>query len=205
MSRADVVVVVMAKAPVPGFAKTRLIPALGPVRAGALAHWLLDRTMTAASEAEMGSVELRCTPDTSHPALAAWAERPGVTLDVQGEGDLGARLERAFERWHGVASRVLVIGTDAPLLDADLLRDAADALLDLDAVFVPAFDGGYALVGLRRPEPSLFENVEWSTPEVMAQTRDRLRSCGLRHRELATIHDIDEPDDLVHLDGLGWA
>ncbi|MEP1124642.1 MAG: TIGR04282 family arsenosugar biosynthesis glycosyltransferase [Ilumatobacter sp.] len=204
MNGTNAVVVVMAKAPVPGFAKTRLIPALGQERAGALATWLLDRTMAAALEAGIGPVELRCTPDTAHPAFGAWAQRSGVTLEVQGEGDLGARMERAFERWQGVASQVLVIGTDAPHLDAGLLRDAADALLEHDAVFVPAYDGGYALVGLRRPQPSLFDDMEWSTPDVMEHTRRRVRSCGLRHRELATIHDIDEPDDLAHLTGLGW-
>jgi uncharacterized protein len=204
MTAARCVVVVMAKAPVPGFAKTRLIPALGADGAAALAQWLLDRTMSAALAAGLGPVELCGTPDTTHPAFGAWAARPGVVLAPQGDGDLGARMARVFERWSREASRVMLIGTDAPHLDAAVLRGAALALEQHDAVFVPAFDGGYALVGLRRPAPRLFSGMPWSTPEVMARTRERLRESVLGHAELAMLHDIDEPADLVHLQGLGW-
>jgi uncharacterized protein len=198
------VVVVLAKAPVPGFAKTRLVPALGADGAAALAHWLLDRTMAASLAAGLGPVELCGTPDTAHPAFVAWAKRPGVVLAAQGEGDLGERMARAFERWLHDTPRVLLIGTDAPRLDAAVLRAAASALDEHDAVVVPAFDGGYALIGLRRPAPRLFTDMPWSTPHVMARTRERLRESAIGHVELAPLHDIDEPGDMVHLHGLGW-
>ena len=123
-------------------------------------------------------------------------------LSEQGTGDLGARMARAFARGlpHGP---VLMTGTDAPALDAAVLRNAAAALQTVDAVFVPALDGGYALIGLRQPAPALFEGVAWSTAQVMAQTRTRLAAAGLRHVELAPLPDIDEPADLVHLPP-GW-
>lgn len=95
--------------------------------------------------------------------------------------------------------RSLLIGADIPALDADLLQRAAQALNDVDAVFVPAFDGGYALVGLRRPEPTLFEGMAWSTPTVMARTRERLLAAHLSFVELAPVADIDLPADLRHL------
>jgi glycosyltransferase A (GT-A) superfamily protein (DUF2064 family) len=98
---------------------------------------------------------------------------------------------------------VLLIGTDAPALDAAMLREAAAVLEDFDAVFVPAHDGGYALVGLARPAPGLFDEMPWSTSRVMGQTRSRIARDGLRHRELAPVHDVDEPADLVHLPA-GW-
>ncbi len=198
------VVVVMAKAPVAGYAKTRLIPALGAEGAAALAQWLLDRTMAAVLAARLGPVELCCAPEPSHAAFDAWASQPGVKLTRQGEGDLGERMASVFERWQHDATRVMLIGTDAPCLDADVLRGAAQALETHDAVFVPAFDGGYALVGLRRPVPQLFTRMPWSTPEVMQRTRERLHTGALRHAELAALHDIDEAADLVHLQGLGW-
>ena len=228
MTTGPCVVVVMAKAPVPGFAKTRLIPALGAQGAAALAQWLLDRTMTAALAAGLGPVELCAAPDTSHAAFNAWSTRPGVRLAAQGDGDLGERMARVFERWfhdatdhatdaathaspcaatHAAshdAARVLLIGTDAPHLDADVLRAAALALDASDAVFVPAVDGGYALVGLRRPAPVLFTDMPWSTPAVMQRTRERMHACSLTHTELPALHDIDEPADLVQLQGLGW-
>jgi rSAM/selenodomain-associated transferase 1 len=196
--------IVMAKAPVPGFAKTRLIPALGAEGAAQLARWLLDRAVVAAHASGLGPVELCGTPDTSHPAFAARRTQPGIRLEAQGEGDLGERMARALARALRTHPRALLIGTDAPQLDAGVLRRAASALDANDAVFVPAFDGGYALVGLRQPAPELFTDMPWSTAEVMACTRARLRELGLSHAELDPLHDIDAPDDLVHLQALDW-
>lgn len=198
--------IVFAKAPVAGFAKTRLIPALGATGAAALAARLLAHAVDAATAAALGPVEVCATPDATHPAFASLAGR--VSLSVQGEGDLGARMARAFERALGVGpagtARCLLIGTDAPGIDAAYLRAAAAALDRGDAVFGPALDGGYTLVGLRRPAPALFTGMRWSTPQVMAETRARLGRLGLRATELAPLSDIDEPADLVHLP-LGWA
>ncbi|MEO8059949.1 MAG: TIGR04282 family arsenosugar biosynthesis glycosyltransferase [Burkholderiales bacterium] len=195
--------IIMAKAPRPGFAKTRLIPALGAEGAAALAARMLDATLAHALGSDAALVDLCCAPDTDHPAFARHAASPRVRLSGQGEGDLGARMARAFER-HLVPGRaVLMIGTDAPALDAALLRQAAYALQDADAVFVPALDGGYALIGLHRAAPSLFAAMVWSTASVMADTRERLKAAGLRHIELAPVADIDEPADLAHLPP-GW-
>jgi glycosyltransferase A (GT-A) superfamily protein (DUF2064 family) len=83
-----------------------------------------------------------------------------------------------------------------------VLHDAAAALATHEAVFVPALDGGYALVGLCQPPPApprLFDGIPWSTPQVMALTRERLAALGLRGAELAPLPDIDEPADLAHL------
>ncbi len=196
-------VVVMAKAPVAGFAKTRLMPALGADGAAALATRLLDTTVAQALGAGAARVDLCCAPDTQHPAFARHADTPGLTLSVQGDGDLGARMARAFARHRAPDHPVLMIGTDAPAVDATVLQQAARALRDTDAVFVPALDGGYALIGLRCAAPQLFAQMAWSTAHVMADTRLRLRAAGLRHIELAAVADIDEPQDLVHLPP-GW-
>ena len=196
-------IVVMAKAPVAGFAKTRLIPALGAAGAARLAARLLDHAVGQALAAGLGPVELCCAPNTAHPALAHHTGRAGLVLSDQGDGDLGARMARAADPWLARAGRVLLIGTDAPGLEAAVLRLAATALASADAVFVPTFDGGYALVGLARPAPELFADMVWSVPTVMALTRERLRAAGLRHVELARLADIDEPADLCHLPP-GW-
>ncbi len=196
--------IVMAKAPVPGFAKTRLIPALGADGAAQLAARLLEHTLREARAAQLCAVILACAPDATHDAFTAQQRQGGVALVAQGDGDLGARMQRQFERALARgAERVIVIGTDAPALDAAMLRRAADALADSDAVFVPAADGGYALIGLRRVLPSLFEAMPWSTSAVMATTRERLSQAAMRHVELPQVHDIDDPADLVHLPP-GW-
>ena len=192
-------VIVMAKAPVAGFAKTRLIPALGAEGAALLAARLLQHAVAQALAAALGPVELCCAPDHHHPAFASLRDAPRLVWSTQGDGDLGARMARAFERRLPVDGAVLLIGTDAPALDAAVLQRAAAALADTDAVFVPALDGGYALVGLRRPAPSLFDAMTWSVSTVMTHTRQRLASAGLRHAELPPLADIDEAADLVHL------
>jgi glycosyltransferase A (GT-A) superfamily protein (DUF2064 family) len=101
---------------------------------------------------------------------------------------------------------VLLIGTDAPALKVEVLHEAASALHSHDAVFVPALDGGYALVGLRGPAPALFEGIAWSTPHVMAATRQQALASGLNWAELSALGDVDVPEDLVHLQHLpgGW-
>lgn len=195
--------VIFAKAPVPGLAKTRLIPALGPTGAAALAERMLEHAAHAAAGTGMEQVEICAAPDASHAVFGRLAEAHGLRLTVQGDGDLGQRMHRAFQRVLANHELALLIGTDAPALDSTVLAQARSALMQTDAVFVPALDGGYALVGLRKPRASLFEQIAWSTPTVMAHTRDRLRAAGLHWAELAAVPDVDEPADLVHLP-TGW-
>lgn len=192
-------VVVFAKAPRAGYAKTRLIAALGAEGAARLAERLLQATLAQALDAGVGPVELCVTPDGDHPVFARAALGGDVTLTMQGAGDLGQRMARAFDRVLPLYDGALLIGTDAPRLDAAYLRAAATALRGADAVFGPAADGGYALVGLKRATPQLFAGMRWSHERVMADTRQRLSASGLRHLELPLLHDIDEPEDLRHL------
>ena len=195
--------VVFARAPVAGAAKTRLIPALGAAGAALLAERLLAHAVAAAVHARLGPVELCVTPDATHPSFGRLAREHGVSLQQQGEGDLGERMALALARALSAHRAAVLIGSDAPGLDAAALCAAAAALASHDAVFVPALDGGYALVGLTRPAPELFTGMAWSTSRVMADTRERARAAGLRCAELPPVADIDEPDDLAHLPP-GW-
>jgi len=196
-------IIVLAKAPVPGLAKTRLAPALGAAGAAALAERMLRHALAQAVAAGTGPVELCAAPDALHPALQAAAAGCGATLAEQGPGDLGERMHRALSRHLQRHPHALLMGTDAPSLHAAVLRQAAQALHEHDAVFVPALDGGYALVGLRRASPPCFAGMRWSHDRVMHDTRERLRAAGLRWAELAPVADIDEPADLAHLPP-GW-
>jgi uncharacterized protein len=192
-------VIVFAKAPVAGLAKTRLTPALGSAGAAALAERMLRHALTQAAAADIGPVELCVAPDTTHHALRDAAAACGATLAEQGPGDLGVRMHRAFVRHLMRRGRALLIGTDAPSLDAALLRQAAKALQRHEVVFVPALDGGYALVGQRRADQRWFSGMAWSHARVMADTRERLCAAGVRWAELPPVADIDEPADLAHL------
>jgi rSAM/selenodomain-associated transferase 1 len=198
-----VAVAILARAPIPGFAKTRLIPALGAEGAAALQAKLIARAVETACAAAIGPVTLWAAPDETHVIFQDMRARHGVTLARQPDGDLGARMLAAFVAARGPA---LVIGTDAPALTAEHLRMAADVLRGgRDAVLLPVEDGGYALIETRKPQPSLFSDIPWSTPRVMDETRRRLRERSLVWRELATLWDIDVPADLARLreTGLG--
>lgn len=195
-------VIVFAKAPEAGRVKTRLAAVLGMQGAARLAARMLDDALERAVHAGLGPVELCCAPDASHPRFQLAAAR-GIRLSMQGEGDLGQRMRGALERALQSSGRALLIGTDTPGLTPDHLRAAAAALGTHPAVVVPAFDGGYALIGLCAPCPPLFDGIVWSTPQVMHQTRQRARTAGIALAEMEGVRDIDETGDLVHLPA-GW-
>ena len=196
---------VFAKAPVAGAAKTRLIPLLGAAGAAALQRRLITQALSVAHATMPDRLELWCTPDTTHPFLQTAAQERGATLCAQQGDDLGERMAHAFTTTLRTAGYVICIGTDCPALTVQHLRHAAAALRDgHDAVFVPAEDGGYALIGLARDEPRLFDGIIWGGAQVMAQTRARLRELGLRWQELETLWDIDRPDDYRRLLQTGW-
>ena len=192
-------IVVFAKAPVAGLAKTRLIPMLGPEGAALLARNLLVSTLCEALRTDVGPVELCVTPDADD---AAWigVRVPGcVAISSQGTGDLGTRLARASERVLASGEAVLLIGTDCPALTSDRLREAASGLEDSDAVLYPAADGGYVLLGLDRHDDRLFEDIPWSTKAVSGLTVRRIHELGWSMTQGPTLNDIDVPTDLAYL------
>ena len=192
--------IVFAKAPEPGTVKTRLIPALSAAGAAELHRRLVRHSLGAATAARLGPVELWCAPDTSDPFFRECERRFGASLHAQGEGDLGARMRRAFESALAHAPRAILVGSDIPALSAQYLRDADQALVrGDDAVIGPAEDGGYVLMGLSRSDPELFRDIPWGGPEVMAEMRRRIAALAWRLRELPVLWDVDRPEDLGRL------
>lgn len=189
-------IIIFAKAPQPGFAKTRLIPALGAERAAELAKKMLLNTLHEAIAAEIGTVELCVNPAIDHPEWRGIQLPEGIEISDQGEGDLGARLARASERALANAEPVLLIGTDCVEISGGLLREAAQALHEHDAVIHCAADGGFALLGLRRFSPFLFSDIPWSTDVVASTTIDRIVQLGWSVHVGQMLHDVDEPEDL---------
>jgi uncharacterized protein len=192
---------VFAKAPMPGRVKSRLVPALGEQAAAELHRQLVERTLCTALAAGLGPVELWCAPGTDDAFFAACARQYGISLRAQGVGDLGMRMARALEQALSGDSPGLLVGSDCPVLTAEYLGEAAAGLAGgNDAVFGPAEDGGYVLIGLaRKPSAQLFEGIAWGTATVMQETRARLARLNWRWRELATLWDVDRPEDLLRL------
>ncbi|PKO44083.1 MAG: hypothetical protein CVU30_05445 [Betaproteobacteria bacterium HGW-Betaproteobacteria-3] len=197
-------VAILAKAPVAGLAKTRLIPLLGAAGAARAQRRFARRTLVTALAAAPGAVTLWCAPDPAHRFFRAVQRSTGVACLPQPDGDLGLRMGRVFD--HHFAQQphapLLLVGTDCPVLTPAHLQQAAQALATHDVVLIPAEDGGYVLIGMRRSVPPVFEGVAWSTPQVLAQTRAQLRLAGASWLELAPLWDVDEPPDWQRLQAL---
>ncbi|MGI8867359.1 MAG: TIGR04282 family arsenosugar biosynthesis glycosyltransferase [Mycobacteriales bacterium] len=188
-------VLIMARAPQPGTVKTRLQPLLGPDGCARLQAGLLRRTVLLA--------ECVAPLDTylalDHPGPAAAAVSGNVTVLGQRGRTLGDRM------WHAVEDvldqhpgPVVVIGTDTPTLSPAHLRAAASVLeTGHDAVFGPALDGGYYLLGLRRSAPALFaiNDQLWGGPSVLEASLTAARTAGLRTALLEPLRDLDTPQD----------
>jgi rSAM/selenodomain-associated transferase 1 len=187
----------MAKAPVPGLAKTRLVPSIGAHAAAVLQERLTGRTIATAMAANIGSVTLWCAPDPSHPSFRELVAGYKITLKRQPDGDLGQRMLAAFAAGAGAT---LVTGSDCPALTAEHLRMAAIALQDADVVLIPAEDGGYVLIGARAPHVELFRDIAWGTATVLANTRAQISTLGLTCVELPPLWDVDTEPDLARLE-----
>lgn len=200
---AEVAILVFARAPVPGAAKTRLIPRLGAWRAARLQARLTVRALRTALSAHCGSVELHASPRTTHDFFVFCAKRFKVILKGQAGKDLGERMHRSVERALRRHKAVIVIGTDCPALTPRDLRRAVRLLRGgCDAVLAPAEDGGYALIGLTKVSRRLFSEIAWGTSAVYQETARRLASAGYRWRALRTVWDVDRPEDLDRLRSL---
>jgi rSAM/selenodomain-associated transferase 1 len=197
----EIAVALMARAPEPGRAKTRLIPRLGATGAARLHAALTRRALGEIARSGL-SAALWCDPDVDHPFFAECADEFGVKLRAQSRDDLGARMLGIFRQADGP---LLLMGSDCPTIDAALLRSCAEALARVQAVFLPTLDGGYGLVGLARPFPEIFDDMPWGTDAVMAITRRRLQRLGVVWEEPAEIWDVDTPDDLGRLAATGFS
>jgi uncharacterized protein len=194
-----VAVAVMAKAPIPGMAKTRLTPVIGAHAAAVLQERLTERTIETALAADIGPVTLWCAPDLAHVSFQDLAMRFPIVLKQQPDGDLGGRMLGAIAANSGPT---LVIGTDCPAFTVEILRTAAAALTEADVVLAPAEDGGYVLIGVRTAHPKLFSGIAWGTSTVLAETRARIAALGLKAAELDSLWDIDTEADLARFERL---
>jgi len=195
-------ILVFCKPPIPGQAKTRLIPALGAEGASYLHAELARATVARAVRSALAPVELWASAAPEHAFFQHLRADFECALLTQHGDDLGARLAHALETTLADADFAVLIGTDCPALDEHYLAEACAALANgVDAVLGPAEDGGYVLIGLRRSDPAVFSGVAWGTSAVLKQTRQQLAGLAWSVIELDTLWDIDRPEDLERLRG----
>jgi rSAM/selenodomain-associated transferase 1 len=195
--RCDDALILMAKAPLPGRVKTRMRPALDPRGAADFYACLLGDI--AGEAAALGGIRrylFYLPPEGRSHFLAGPFSR--FELREQEGNDLGERMAGAMnDAFAAGARRVVVIGADCPALSARRIRSAFRELSDrADAVFGPAADGGFYLVGLNAAVPSLFPGIPWSTPAVLHAILSRCRRAGMTYALLPVEADVDTGEDL---------
>lgn len=192
----DSVVLLFAKAPVEGKVNTRLIADIGVQAATELQDDLIHHRLSMLTKAKLCDVRLLCAPDSQHECFATCERRYPMSLFEQSGIDLGERMYNAIEAALHQYKFCIVIGTDAPALDAINIKQALQALHEgTEVVFVPAEDGGYVLVGAQQAYDFLFQDVSWGSSKVMQQSRDRLDANDVLYKELATCWDVDRLED----------
>lgn len=192
-------IIVLGKAPVPGAAKTRLVPPLTPDDAAALYRGFLLDTLGLAHHLEWEETTL-VHPRGDGDVLASLCE--GVNLLEQPENGLGRALAFAFSHhFERGFENIVLIGSDNPTLPMEPICSAAATLQTAsDLAIGPTIDGGYYLIGMCNPHPSLFERIDWSTPRVYEQTLQRARELNLRVHPVTQWYDVDEVTDLNRLE-----
>jgi rSAM/selenodomain-associated transferase 1 len=197
---ARVAVAIMAKAPMAGEVKTRLCPPLSPDEAAELYQcFLLDKIAQLRAIASASPV-IAFTPEGGRGAFERMA--PGFDLIAQRGPDLGSRLLNVLSTLLANGYRgAVAIDSDTPTLPSEFLLQAVDLVADptTDLVLGPTDDGGYYLIGMSRPWPALFENMPWSTADVLPETIRRAEATGLRVACLPSWFDVDIPGDLERL------
>ena len=192
---------VMAKAPVPGQVKTRLLPAFTAEEAAEFSQALLVDQLSHLKELDRIDCYLVFAPDDAQSLMEDLAP-PCFRLFSQQGDDLGARMAAVFERLFQMGHKnIVLIGGDLPPVPLHFFA-AAYTFLESSShgvVLGPSRDGGYYLVGCNRPTPQIFQDMVWSHSEVLAQTLDRLASLKIEYHLLPIWFDIDTPDDLRYL------
>jgi len=192
----DARILIFAKAPEPGYVKTRLLPSLGEEGAADLYKHLLKQTVKSVTAANLAPIQLWCAPHSTHSFFQQLASQYHLALYEQSGADLGERMYSAAGFALNESKAVLLIGADCPLLSSAHLCQSLQWLMEgSDAVVGPAEDGGYVLLGLRQNKTVLFENIPWGGNQVLKLTRERLAGLGWCWQELEPLWDLDRPAD----------
>ena len=191
----DAVVLVFAKAPVPGQVNTRLIPDIGVEAATELQKELLLSRLEDLQDIKLCETQLWCAPDSTPAFFQNCKQQFDVELYEQCGTDLGERMSYAIEQSLKNFKRVILIGTDAPSLTTENIETAIQQLVENDIVIGPAEDGGYVLIGMSQHYHDVFQSIEWGSDMVLEATRKIFKENSLSSAELELCWDIDRLED----------
>jgi uncharacterized protein len=196
---AKLLLVVVAKAPVPGEVKTRLVPHFSPAQAADLFRCFLQDRIEELGHLKGIDLAVAFTPAEARETFARMTGN-GFELFAQKGEDLGQRLNNVFiDKLARGYDAVSIIDSDTPDLPRAIVAQSFRILIsgEVDAVYGPCEDGGYYLVGMRQPHPALFEDIPWSTESVLPVTLKRADRLGIRTKLLPGWNDLDTFEDLI--------
>jgi len=191
--------VIVAKEPVPGKVKTRLFPKFSPAVAADLYRCFLHDRIQEVSTLNGVYRAIAYTPENARETFMTLA-LDGFELFAQQGKHLGERLNNIFlEKLSQGYKAVSIVDSDSPDLPKSLIEESFELLLSkrADIVFGPCYDGGYYLVGMRKPHPELFRDIPWSTENVLSVTLEKARKMGLNVKLLSAWNDLDTFEDLI--------
>ena len=189
-------ILVFSKAPVAGQVNTRLVPYITAQQAALLHEELTCNRLQMCTSAGVCDVQLWCSPDTSHRFFIDCQHRYGVPLQQQFGNDLGERMSNALKKMLGSYDKIVIIGSDAPMLYMNTIDAAFKALAHSEIVLVPAEDGGYVLLGATVQHDDMLKGVPWGTEKVLASTLDNITRLNLDYVLVGKSWDVDRPEDL---------
>lgn len=184
---------IFIKNPIKGVVKTRLAKTVGADKALEIYKALLAHTRSVALAVETNRLLFY---HQYIPEKDDWSNLD-FNKQLQSSGDLGQRMLLAFQQAFAHHDKVIIIGSDCPTLTPKILQAGFTALDTHDFVVGPAEDGGYYLLGMNSLEPILFENMEWSTDQVLSTTLSRIRGLKKSVCLLPTLNDVDTEEDWV--------
>jgi uncharacterized protein len=202
----DSKIIIFTRYPEPGKTKTRLIPALGQDGAATLYRRMAEHTVGVARDlAQVRGISLEVRYEgASEDLMNSWLGDELLYREQTGS-DLGARMWWSFQdAFDDGFSQVVIVGCDCPGMNVAILDAALEQLRNWDLVLGPANDGGYYLMGLRKPHRELFQNVAWGTGWVLDQTVGIARSLQLSVILVSALDDVDRPQDLLKFESKKW-
>jgi len=195
--------IIFAKAPIAGLVKTRMFPYLSFDEAAELQGAFLSDIVELALADTGRNTCVAYTPRESLGVFMNMFPSPDVEFHAQEGDDLGARMDNAFRCAFEMGyAKAVIVGSDIPTMSREHIDEAFDALGSNDISICPTQDGGYCILGLKKPVPGLFRGIPWSTPRAFEATLARAAELKLKVHVLRTLSDVDTYDDLLRIKGV---
>ncbi len=189
--------IIFIKHPEPGKVKTRLARDIGETKATRIYSYMAETIIDKTSDPINYITIIFYDPPGKVEEIKNWINKREVQYLPQTGSNLGDKISNAFEKVFTMGTnKAVIIGSDCIDVSKDIINEALSSLESTDVILGPAEDGGYYLLGLSKFVPEIFQDIEWSTENVLRQTIEKISENNLKFNLLKSLKDIDTVDDL---------